>query len=167
MCDDESLSEIPFEQIPQNLTFLKISGTKISHIKEKAFQYKSVETLSMADNEIVSLNRFYLVEFSIQTHNIFFSLAFEGLFSTRYLNLSNNIIAYETSNHHSFFGVFKHLEELEQLDVSNNNISLELVDQVMYDEDPILPCLRYLNFENNPLKQIERHFFFGLRYSKL
>ena len=63
--------------------------------------------------------------------------------------------------------MFKHLEELEQLDLSHNNISLKTVDENMYDRDPILPCLRYISFQGNPLTQIEKHFFFGLRESNL
>ena len=58
MCDDESLSEIPLEQIPDNLTYLKISGTNISTVTEKALQDRSIETLSLAGNKIVTLNRF-------------------------------------------------------------------------------------------------------------
>ena len=63
--------------------------------------------------------------------------------------------------------MFKHLEELEQLDLSHNNISLKDVDEFMYDEDPILPCLRYITFQSNPLMRIESNFFFGLRESNL
>ena len=68
---------------------------------------------------------------------------------------------------YSFFGIFKTLEELEQLDLSHNNISLQSVDEVMFDREPILPCLRYITFHNNPLTRIERNFFYGLRESNL
>ena len=63
--------------------------------------------------------------------------------------------------------MFKYMNNLEQLDLSKNNISLKEVDEVMYDKDPILPCLRYITFQNNPLTRIERHFFYGLRESNL
>ena len=97
----------------------------------------------------------------------FFSHAFDGLQSTRYLNLSHNNIAYKTSSHNSFFGVFKYLGELEQLDLSHNYISLKTVDEVMFDEEPILPCLRCITFHNNQLSRIERNFFYGLQESNL
>ena len=59
LCDDESLTEIPLEQIPHNLTYLKIAGTNISSVGENAFQDRSIETLSLANNKIVMLNRYF------------------------------------------------------------------------------------------------------------
>ena len=41
------------------------------------------------------------------------------------------------------------------------------VDGVMYDMDPILPCLRQIIFDNNPIESIERNLFYGLRESNL
>ena len=61
MCDDESLIEIPTEQIPQTLTYLKISGTNISTVKENAFYEKYIETLSLSNNKIVTLDRYNII----------------------------------------------------------------------------------------------------------
>ena len=41
------------------------------------------------------------------------------------------------------------------------------VDAVMYDIDPILPCLRQIIFDNNPIESIEKNLFYGLRESNL
>ena len=41
------------------------------------------------------------------------------------------------------------------------------VDENLYDETPILPCLRVINLDHNPITSIERNFFFGLRESNL
>ena len=41
-----------------------------------------------------------------------------------------------------------------------------MVDQVMFHE-LILPCLRYITFQGNPLGKIEKHFFYSLRESNL
>ena len=37
----------------------------------------------------------------------------------------------------------------------------------MYDVDPILPCLRQIIFDNNPIESIEKNLFYGLRESNL
>ena len=57
MCDDESLIEIPTEKIPQNLKYLKISGTNISSVEAHDFKDKSIETLSLSGNKINTLDR--------------------------------------------------------------------------------------------------------------
>ena len=38
---------------------------------------------------------------------------------------------------------------------------------MMYDVDPILPCLRQIIFDNNPIESIEKNLFYGLRESNL
>ena len=58
MCNEESLREIPIEQIPETLVYLKISGTSIIEISERAFEERRIETLSLANNRIVTINRF-------------------------------------------------------------------------------------------------------------
>ena len=65
MCDDESLFEIPTEQIPQTLTYLKISGTNISTVARNSFYERNIETLSLSNNKIVTLDRYNAVKILI------------------------------------------------------------------------------------------------------
>ena len=58
MCNEESLREIPLEQIPETLVYLKISGTSIIEVSERAFDERRIETLSLANNRIVTINRY-------------------------------------------------------------------------------------------------------------
>ena len=58
MCNEESLREIPIEQIPETLVYLKISGTSIIEVSERAFDERRIETLSLANNRIVTINRY-------------------------------------------------------------------------------------------------------------
>lgn len=56
---------------------------------------------------------------------ICFRDAFKGLSKTRYLEISNNGLTYNSSSSkHSFFGLFKYLENLEQIDFSDNCLNL-------------------------------------------
>ena len=90
-----------------------------------------------------------------------------NLSTTRYLNLSNNLLTMSNSIHHSLFGTFKALVGLEQLDLSFNKINLTSVDQYVKDVHPILPNLNYINLRGNPLVRLEEHIFYGLRKSPL
>ena len=94
-------------------------------------------------------------------------MLFDVNMSTRYLNLSNNQLTMGNSIHHSFFGTFKTLVGLEQLDLSFNKINLTAVDQYVKDVEPILPHLTYVNLRGNPLVRLEQHLFYGLRSSPL
>ena len=93
-------------------------------------------------------------------------------------------MTYKTSTDHTFFGLFRNLNNLEVLDLSNNNLDLtgkknifpllSIVDNLGvdeyvygYEQRSILPCLRLINFNNNPITTIERHLFHGLRESNL
>ena len=90
-----------------------------------------------------------------------------NLSTTRYLNLSNNLLKISNSIHHSLFGTFKALVGLEQLDLSFNQINLTSVDQYVKDVHPILTHLNYINLRGNPLVRLEEHIFYGLRKSPL
>ena len=90
-----------------------------------------------------------------------------NLSTTRYLNLSNNLLTMSNSIHHSLFGTFKALVGLEHLDLSFNKINLTSVDQYVKDVHPILPKLNYVNLRGNPLVRLEEHIFYGLRNSPL
>ena len=59
------------------------------------------------------------------SYKFFFRDAFKGLSKTRYLEFSNNGLTYNSSSSkHSFFGLFKYLENLEKIDFSENNLNL-------------------------------------------
>ena len=73
-------------------------------------------------------------------------MKFDENLSVKYLNLSNNHLFMNNSIAHSFFGTFKALRGLQQLDLSFNDICLTSVDQYTKDRDPILPKLTYVNF---------------------
>ena len=58
-------------------------------------------------------------------NSIIFSSAFTGVSRTRYLHLSHNSLVYNNTNRtQNFFHLFKHLEDLEQLDLSHNSLNL-------------------------------------------
>ena len=124
--------------------------------------------------------------------NYLFRFAFQGLKSTRFLYLANNQLSNTNSSSSlSFFGLFKELVNLEEIDFSNNLLNFEGessiklfetqilqkgiktfqlfkgVDEILYDREPILPCLRRISFDNNPITSIEKNFFLGLRESNL
>ena len=103
--------------------------------------------------------------FDVYTIN--FSLAFNGVRSTRFLNLSHNVLVYTKSDsNHSFFNLFKYLDSLEELDLSHNRLNLTGVD--MSDStEAVLPCLRIINLSDNPISSIEENFLLPLRESNL
>ena len=74
------------------------------------------------------------------SYKVFFRDAFKGLSKTRYLEFSNNGLTYNSSSSkHSFFGLFKYLENLEKIDFSENNLNLTGEDQFKNQDCKFFP----------------------------
>lgn len=150
-CQGPDITALPRHLLPSNLTYLKVSNTNINRLDMAELAAMSVEFLYVTDNPLES------VEGTFMDMNS----------STRFLNLSYNQLTMGNSIHHSFFGTFRSMVGLEQLDLSFNRINLTEVDMFVKDTSPILPCLSYVSLKGNPLVRLERHIFHGLRGSRL
>ena len=129
-CKGHNILTVPKELLPKHLSYLKISNTSITKLRGGDLADLDVAHIAINDNPIQSLDW----------------TTFDENLSVKYLNLSNNHLFMNNSIAHSFFGTFKVLRGLQQLDLSFNDICLTSVDQYTKDRDPILPKLTYVNF---------------------
>ena len=68
---------------------------------------------------------------------------------------------------HPFYHPFRHLVDLESLLIEYNNVNLTNVDAVKKSTNTILPNLKIISLEGNPLKRIEKYLFYALRDSQV
>ncbi len=107
----------------------------------------------------------------INNHRGNFSLdydVFSGLLQTQVLHIQgNDWWSVQDDPGGYFLSTFRHLENLTQLVLESNALTLEGVDANKTSEEVILPNLKFLSLSRNRLGRIEDSFFHPLRNSPL
>jgi Leucine-rich repeat (LRR) protein len=139
------------DQFPDTLKYLKLDTTSINVFENDSFSGKEILILEITGHVIDS----------------FQSEAFRGLRNLQVLIIRSNEWRVNPDAEHHFFYAFRHNENMTELILEQNSVTLSDVDAEHTTNDTVLEKLAYLSLGGNDLQRIESFFFTPLRNSPI